>query len=56
MTTASAPTPESFKAQLAALTAQVAGRPLDGVLDAWLNQTHGAGSPTYATLLNLRQN
>ena len=50
MTTASAPTPESFKAQLAALTAQVAGRPLDGALHAWLNQAHGAGSPTYAAL------
>lgn len=48
--TAPNPTPESFKAQLATLTAQLAGRPLDGALDAWLNENHGASSPTYAAL------
>jgi hypothetical protein len=40
--------PESFKAQLAALTAQLAGRPLDAELDDWLNREHGAASATYA--------
>ena len=44
------PTPESFKAQLAELTAQLAGRPLDAELDAWLNRTHGAASASYAAL------
>jgi hypothetical protein len=43
-------TPETFKAQVAALTAQIAGRPLDAALDAWLNTHHGAGSATYAGL------
>ena len=43
-------TPESFKAQLSALTAQLAGRPLDDTLDAWLNTQHGAGSASYAAL------
>ena len=43
-------TPERFRAQIAALTAQIAGQPLDDKLDAWLNQTHGVGSATYAAL------
>jgi hypothetical protein len=43
-------TPESFKARIAALTAQLAGRPIDDALDAWLNEHHGAGSPTYDRL------
>jgi len=43
-------TPETFKAQLAALTAQLAGRPLDDRLDAWLNREHGPGSSTFAAL------
>ena len=43
-------TPESFRAQIAALTAQLAGRPLDAGLDAWLNREHGPGSPTYDRL------
>jgi hypothetical protein len=43
-------TPETFKSQIAALTAQLAGRALDGSLDAWLNREHGAGSRTYADL------
>jgi Domain of unknown function (DUF4863) len=42
--------PSEFRDQIAALTAQIKGRPLDGALDAWLNQAHGAGSATYATL------
>jgi hypothetical protein len=43
-------TPETFRAQLAAFTAALAGRPLDADLDAWLNREHGAGSATYAGL------
>jgi hypothetical protein len=43
-------TPEQFRTQIAALTAQIAGRPLDATLDDWLNTTHGAGSATYAAL------
>jgi hypothetical protein len=42
--------PDSFRAQIAALTSQLAGRALDGDLDAWLNQVHGASSPTYREL------
>ena len=40
----------ALHAPLAALTAQIAGRPLDATLDAWLNAEHGAGSATFATL------
>jgi hypothetical protein len=40
----------ALHAPLAALTAQIAGRPLDADLDAWLNAEHGAGSATFATL------
>jgi hypothetical protein len=43
-------TPDTFRAQIAALTAQIAGRPLNAALDAWLNAEHGAGSATYAEL------
>ena len=43
-------TPEACKARLAELTAQLAGRPLDGSLDTWLNAEHGRGSATYADL------
>lgn len=48
--TTDAATPETFRRQIAALTAQLAGRPLDAALDTWLNETHGAGSDTYRTL------
>ncbi len=41
------PTPETLRAQLAALTAQLAGRPLDAELDRWLNAEHGPGSVSY---------
>lgn len=41
---------ENFHQRVAALTAQIAGRPLDAALDQWLNATHGAGSPTFAAL------
>lgn len=43
-------TPDKFRAQIAGLTAQLAGRTLDAELDAWLNREHGAGSATYAEL------
>jgi hypothetical protein len=39
-----------FKEQLAKLTAQIAGKPLDEALDNWLNSEHGVGSSTYAQL------
>ena len=40
-------TPDKLRAQIAALTEQLAGRALDAQLDAWLNREHGAGSATY---------
>jgi hypothetical protein len=43
-------TAAEFQRQLAQLTAQIAGRELNRDLDAWLNQTHGAGSATYQDL------
>jgi hypothetical protein len=43
-------TPEVFHHQIAELTAQLAGRPLDAALDAWLNQHHGPHSATYARI------
>ena len=49
-TVSSAPTLIEFKAQLAVLTAQLAGRDLNEQLDAWLNRNHGADSSTYADL------
>jgi Domain of unknown function (DUF4863) len=39
-----------FKEQLALLTAQIAGKPLDEALDDWLNKEHGVGSSSYAQL------
>lgn len=42
--------PAEFQAQIAALTAALAGRPLDAELDAWLNRNHGAGSASYEAL------
>ena len=43
-------TPADFRQQIAQLTAQIVGRPLDAGLDAWLNREHGAGSATYSAL------
>ena len=43
-------TPDTFRQHLSTLTAQLAGRPLDADLDAWLNAEHGAGSATYTAL------
>ena len=42
--------PQDLQTELQLLTAQLAGRPLDTALDAWLNTEHGAGSATYARL------
>jgi len=42
--------PETFRAQLATLTAELRGRPLDAELQAWLNARHGAGSAVYQGL------
>ena len=41
---------EHFRAQIVALSAAIAGRPVDAALDAWLNAEHGAQSPTYGAL------
>lgn len=41
---------EQFRARLAELTASLAGRALDGELEAWLNRQHGAASATYQAL------
>ena len=43
----STPAQDQFRQDLAALTAQIASRPLDQALDAWLNFEHGAGSVTF---------
>ncbi len=43
-------TPADLHAALAPLTAQLAGRPLDEKLQAWLNTEHGPGSASYARL------
>jgi Domain of unknown function (DUF4863) len=43
-------TPEEFRADIAALTVQLQGRPLDTALDDWLNAHHGAASATYQRL------
>jgi Domain of unknown function (DUF4863) len=39
-----------FRDQIAQLTAQIAGQPLDADLDTWLNTKHGLGSATYERL------
>jgi hypothetical protein len=43
-------TPDTLRAEIARLTASIAGRPLDASLDAWLNAEHGAGSASYGRL------
>jgi hypothetical protein len=43
-------TPETFRAQIAAFTAQLGGRKLDAALDDWLNREHGPASDTYCEL------
>ena len=52
-TTAAAATPSAvsaFRALVAALTQEIAGKPLDAGLDAWLNQQHGVASASYQQL------
>ena len=44
------PTPETFHSQVAQLTAAIAGRPVDGELQEWLNAHHGRGSASYREL------
>jgi len=39
-----------FRQLIAGLTAELAGRPLDAALDAWLNDRHGPTSETFAAL------
>lgn len=48
--TTTAITPDTFKAQIRALTAELQGRALDGQLDQWLNTEHGTQSATYRAL------
>ena len=43
-------TAEQFRLDIAELTAQLVGRPLDVELDQWLNTEHGKDSATYARL------
>lgn len=43
-------TPDKLRAQLAELTAHIAGRPVDAALGTWLNAEHGAHSTTYAAI------
>jgi hypothetical protein len=42
--------PAHFQQEISQLTAQIAGRPLDAGLDAWLNAEHGPGTATYQRL------
>ena len=48
--TVTPPAVSAFRALLADLSAQIAGRALDQNLDAWLNQHHGAASTSYQQL------
>jgi Domain of unknown function (DUF4863) len=43
-------TPADFRIEIAALTQQLAGRPLDAALDTWLNSEVGPVTKTYARL------
>lgn len=42
--------PTQFREQIAELSNQLSGRPLDASLDAWLNAEHGVGTATYNKL------
>ena len=42
--------PTQFREQIAELSVQLAGRPLDASLDTWLNAEHGVGTVTYERL------
>ncbi|GAA5231573.1 DUF4863 family protein [Verticiella sediminum] len=39
-----------FNSLITDLTGQIAGRPLDGALQDWLNQTHGSDTPWYRAM------
>ena len=41
---------QQFRDLIGELTAGIAGRPLDADLDRWLNEHHGAGTPTYEAI------
>lgn len=43
---------QQFQTLIAALTAEIAGRPLDDGLAHWLNEHHGAGSDSYRQLFD----
>jgi len=43
-------TPEEFRADIAALTVQLQGRPLDAALDTWLNAEHGPATASFQKL------
>jgi len=42
--------PDAFRTLIQALTAQLAGRPLDAALGDWLNREHGPASETFRAL------
>lgn len=42
--------PDDLRAQVSRLAADIAGRPLDGELERWLNTEHGPGSAGYEAL------
>ncbi|CAG9250397.1 DUF4863 family protein [Paraburkholderia unamae] len=42
--------PQDFERLVAGVTGQIAARPLDDALDAWLNATWPNGSPTFEAL------
>ena len=44
------PTVAAFREQIAQLTAELAGKPLDAALDVWLNEHHGVASVRYQQL------
>ena len=44
------PAVAAFREQIATLTAEIAGKPLDAALDAWLNEHHGVASASYQQL------
>ena len=48
--TATPPAVAAFRALVAELTAEIAGKPLDAALDHWLNEHHGVTSARYQQL------
>jgi hypothetical protein len=44
------PAVAAFREQIASLTREIAGKPLDAGLDNWLNQQHGVASASYQQL------